>query len=91
MIVKDILPVSVVCGEGLQELLRYIERNYDIPSRATITHRIETCLEERNKSLKTQLSCTKFEALTTACWTALTAERYTAVTRHYIKLIQLLH
>lgn len=72
MVVKDILPISVVCGEGFQELQRFIEPNYDIPSRATITRRIKTCFEERKILLKTQLSRTKFVALTTDCWTALT-------------------
>ncbi len=49
MVVKDILPIGVVCGEGFQELLGYIEPNYEIPSRYTITHRIEACFEERKK------------------------------------------
>lgn len=84
MVVKDILPISVVCGEGFQELLTFIEQNYDIPSRATITRRIKTCFEERKISLKTQLSRTKFVALTTDCWTALTTESYITVTCHYI-------
>ncbi|XP_077095365.1 E3 SUMO-protein ligase ZBED1-like [Siphateles boraxobius] len=84
MVVKDTLPISVVCGEGFQELLGYIEPNYEIPSRCTITRRIEARFEERKKSLKSQLESTKCVALTTDCWTALTTESYIRITCHYI-------
>ncbi|XP_077094167.1 E3 SUMO-protein ligase ZBED1-like [Siphateles boraxobius] len=84
MVVKDTLPISVVCGEGFQELLGYIEPNYEIPSRCTITRRIEARFEERKKSLKSQLESTKCVALTTDCWTALTTESYITITCHYI-------
>ncbi|KAI7809392.1 putative zinc finger BED domain-containing protein 1-like [Triplophysa rosa] len=84
MVVKDILPISVICGEGFQELLGYIEPNYGIPSRFTITRRIEALYEERKKTLKSRLESTKFVALTTDCWTALTTESYIKVTCCYI-------
>ncbi|XP_048054650.1 E3 SUMO-protein ligase ZBED1-like [Megalobrama amblycephala] len=84
MVVKDVLPISVVCGEGFQELLGYIEPNYEIPSRCTITRRIEACFDERKKTLKSQLESTKFVSLTTDCWTALTTESYITITCHYI-------
>lgn len=84
MVVKDILPIGVICGEGFQELLGYIQPNYEIPSRYTITSRIKACFEERKKLLKTQLSSTKCVALTTDCWTALTTESYIKITCHYI-------
>ncbi|XP_078025234.1 E3 SUMO-protein ligase ZBED1-like [Epinephelus lanceolatus] len=84
MVENNILPISVVSGEGFQELLGYIEPNYQIPSRPTITHRLETRYEERKKELKAQLASTKFMALTTDCWTALTTERYVTITCHYI-------
>lgn len=49
MVEKDIMPISVVCAKGFQELLGYIEPNYKIPSRQTITSRIEACFAERQK------------------------------------------
>lgn len=64
MVEKDILPISMVCGEGFQELFGYIEPNYQIPSRPTITPQIEACFAEK-KELKRQLASTKFIALTT--------------------------
>lgn len=84
MVEKDIMPISMVCGEGFQDLLGYIEPNYKIPSRQTITSRIEARFAEGKKELKTQLASAKFVALTTDCWTALTTESYVTITCHYI-------
>ena len=49
MVEKHILPISVVRGDGFQELLGYVEPNYQIPSRMTITRRLEAGFEERKK------------------------------------------
>ena len=73
MVEKDILPIGVASGDGFSELLGYVEPNYWFPSRPTITRRLEARFEERKKELKTQLASTKFVAITTDCWTALSA------------------
>ena len=49
MVGNDILPISLVTGDGFQELLGYVEPNYQIPSRMTITRRLEAGFEERKK------------------------------------------
>ena len=41
MIVKDMLPLSLADGEGLRELMEFIEPGYRIPSRKTFTNRLE--------------------------------------------------
>lgn len=73
MISNDLLPISVVEG-----------RQYNIPSRATITSRLEDRYEKKKEELKMALSSVEKIALTTDCWTALTSESYITITCHYI-------
>lgn len=40
MIEKDLLPISMVDGQGFQGLMANVEPNYEIPSRPTVTRRI---------------------------------------------------
>ncbi|KAJ8403944.1 hypothetical protein AAFF_G00342940 [Aldrovandia affinis] len=84
MIEKDMVPISVVDGQGFQGLLGYLEPNYKIPSRGIITSRIEAHFQEETGELKTQLATAKSVALTTDSWTALTTENYVTITCHYI-------
>ena len=84
MVEKDILPISLVSGEGFQELLHYMEPNFQIPSRQTVTRRIEARFVEKKGNLKRQLATSKFVAITTDCWTALTTESYVTITCHYL-------
>ena len=48
-----------------------------------MTRLIETHYEERKQELLKELSTAEQVALTTDCWTALTAESYTSITCHY--------
>ncbi|KAK0133125.1 Zinc finger BED domain-containing protein 1 [Merluccius polli] len=66
MVEKDMMPIIVVDG-------------YRIPSRGTITSRVEKRYNEKKDELKAHKV-----ALTTDCWTALTAESYITVTWHNI-------
>ncbi|KAJ8367391.1 hypothetical protein AAFF_G00320180 [Aldrovandia affinis] len=76
MIEKDMVPTSVVDGQGFQGLLGYLKPSYKIPSRGTITRRIEAHFQEKTVELKTQLATAKSVALTTDRWTAPTTENY---------------
>lgn len=67
MIVKD--------SEGFRELMGFIEPGYRIPSRKTLTNRLEQQFAEKKAVLKRKLA-TVDVALTTDCWTALTTESY---------------
>lgn len=80
----DILPLSIVEGNGFRDLIHLLEPAYQIPSRRTITRLVETHYEERKQQLLKELSKAERVALTTDCWTALTAESYITITCHYI-------
>lgn len=41
MIEKDMMPISTTDGEGFRELIHFMEPGYNIPSRATVTTRLE--------------------------------------------------
>ncbi|KAL2095565.1 hypothetical protein ACEWY4_007713 [Coilia grayii] len=84
MIEMDMLPISVVEGKGFQELIQFLEPEYRIPSRRTMTRLIESHYEEGKQELATKLSTAEKVALTTDCWTALTTETYITITCHYI-------
>ncbi|KAK0154193.1 Zinc finger BED domain-containing protein 1 [Merluccius polli] len=80
----DMLPISIVEGEGFGNLMNIMEPAYNIPSRRTVTRLIETQYEERKEELFKKLATAESVALTTDCWTALTAESYITITCHYI-------
>ena len=84
MVEKDTLPISVVDGTGFQELMGYVEPNYTIPSRQTITRRIESRFKEKKGELKSHMRDAGCVAITTDCWTALTTESYLTITAHTI-------
>ena len=84
MVTTDLLPINVVDGQGFREVLKYIEPGYKIPSRTTITTRVEASYVRKKAELKIQLA-TANVALTTDCWTSLTTESYITVTCHYIE------
>ena len=48
----DMLPLSIVEGEGFRQLINVLEPAYHIPSRRTITRLVETHYEERKQELK---------------------------------------
>lgn len=85
MVSKDILPLSIVDGQGFQELIAYIEPGYSMPSRGTITARTEKRYKAKKSELKTRLARATVVALTTDCWTSLTAESYITVTCHWME------
>ncbi|KAM4549130.1 E3 SUMO-protein ligase ZBED1-like [Odontesthes bonariensis] len=84
MVEKDLLPVSVVSGEGFLELFKYLEPNFSVPSRQTITSRIEHRFASKKGELLAELSAVNYVAITTDSWTALTTESYVTVTCHWI-------
>lgn len=83
MIAKDMLPISFVEGEGFRDLMQFLEPEYKIPSRKTITCRLEKLQEESASVLRNNLANAHRVALTTDSWTALT-ESYVTVTCHYM-------
>lgn len=67
------LSISVV-DKRFKEVVWYLELEYVIPSRATVTKCIEKHFEEKKDDLLGKL------ALITSCWAALKNESYIAAT-----------
>lgn len=78
------LPISFVDGEGFKDFMHYVEPEYDILSRKTVTARTDALYEKTDSSLKDRLSKTARVAVTTDSWTSLTTESYITLTCHYI-------
>nr|XP_014351682.1 PREDICTED: zinc finger BED domain-containing protein 4-like [Latimeria chalumnae] len=85
MITTDMLPISVIEGTGFCALMSFVEPEYRVPVRQTVTSLIEKCYEDCVKSLWEKLEHAITVAFTTDCWTALTTESYMTVTCHYIE------
>lgn len=79
MIESDLLPVSVVSGEGFRELLAHTVPNYKVPSAGAITRLIEGHVHEKTEELVAQLGKVEKVALTADIWTALPCQRYLTV------------
>ena len=82
MIAGDMLPMSVVEGTGLRNLISFLEPTYTVPCRQTMTVRLEKMYREA-ASLREILSSADKVAITTDAWTALTTESYVTVTVHF--------
>ncbi|XP_075753123.1 chromodomain-helicase-DNA-binding protein 2 isoform X4 [Pelodiscus sinensis] len=85
MITTDMLPVSVIEGTGFRALMSFVEPEYCVPVRQTMTLQLEKCYEAGVKSLREKLDKAVKVAFTTDCWMALTTESYMTVTCHYIE------
>ena len=72
----DMLPMSVVEGTGLRNLISFLEPTYTVPCRQTMTVRLEKMYREAAASLRKILSSADKVAITTDAWTALTTESY---------------
>ena len=46
MIAKDMLPISFVEGEGFHEFMAFVEPEYTVPSRKTVTSRLEKLYDD---------------------------------------------
>ena len=46
MIAKDMLPINFVEGEGLRSLMEFVEPEFTVPSRKTITVRLEKLFDD---------------------------------------------
>ena len=56
IVTTDMLPINVVDGQGFREVIKYIEPGYNIPSRTTITTRMESSYVRKKAELKTKLA-----------------------------------
>ena len=85
LITEDIMPISVVEWNDFRELMAFIEPEYTVPCRQTITTRMEGRYREIAAALRKILCKAKKVALTTDAWTGLTTESYVTITAHYFE------
>lgn len=84
MVARDCLPISVVEGQGFKALMEYIEPNYTVPSRKTITSRLRTIHDRCKSNVQEKLDKLESISITTDCWTSLANDSYMTVTAHAI-------
>lgn len=84
MIEKDMLPISVVNGEGFRELLAHTLHNFKMPSVCEITRLIEAHFHEKTEELRVQLGKVEKVSLTVDFWTVLPFQRYITVSCSFI-------
>ncbi|KAM9392297.1 zinc finger BED domain-containing protein 4-like [Pholidichthys leucotaenia] len=84
MIEKDMLPISMVNGDGFRELLAHTVYNYKMPSAGDITRIIEGHFHEKVDELVLQLARVEKVALTADFWTGLPCQRYMTVSCSFI-------
>lgn len=84
MIEKDMLPISVVSGEGFCELLAFTIQNFKVPSLLDITRLLEGHFHEKVEELKLQLTKVDKVALTSDFWTGLQSQKYMTVSCSFI-------
>uniref|UniRef100_UPI0037E97F47 E3 SUMO-protein ligase ZBED1-like n=1 Tax=Semicossyphus pulcher TaxID=241346 RepID=UPI0037E97F47 len=84
MIEKDLLPISMVNGDGFRELVAYTVHNYKMPSAGDIARLVESHFKEKSEELIVQLGQVEKVALTADFWTALPFQRYITVSCSFI-------
>lgn len=85
LIVKNLLPVSIVETDAFRELVNFSEPEYEMPSRKTIQARINLCYNRKKEEIKNILSKSDAVSLTTDSWTSINMDSYSTVTAHYIE------
>ena len=83
-IAQDARPISIVEGEGFRRLIKFLEPDYDLKSRATITALIKKRYDDGMLKMKQQLDKAQFVAFTTDMWTSIQNIAYMCVTAHWI-------
>ena len=86
MVVDDMLPIVTVEHKGFRNLISYLAPTFPIPSRRSITARLEAKYDELKAKAVQLLGGDSCEgvALTTDMWTSIATEGYIGVTAHYI-------
>ncbi|XP_077972609.1 E3 SUMO-protein ligase ZBED1-like [Styela clava] len=83
-IVKDMRPLSTIEGTHFKRLMGHVAPNYSLPSRRTITRRVEEEYCEKKMELKRVLENIKHMSLTFDAWTSVKMEAYLGITAHYV-------
>ena len=84
-IAKDLMPTSVVQGDGFRKLL---EPRYQLPSRKTLSDRVIPTMYNSVKDSKVLpgLKEAKYISLTSDCWTSRVNQSYISITAYFLKV-----
>ena len=83
LVARDLRPLSIVEDDGFQLHLRYVEPNYQVPSRPHVKSVCQKLYHSERECLITKLQA-KHVALTNNLWTSLAVQAYLTVTVHFI-------
>jgi len=84
VIVANMLPLSLVDNAEFREMMEFIEPNFKMPCRQTMTNRIDSTKVEVEKRVRTELDAVPAVSLTSDIWTSLSNDAYMSVTSAYI-------
>ena len=83
-IIKDMLPVSTVDGEGFVSLMEVAEPRYSVPCRRTIMNLIDQKFLLMKQQMKSKLRNLSYLSLTTDMWTSQPGDGYISSTTQYV-------
>ena len=83
-IAKDLMPTSVVQGDGFHKLLEKLDSRYKLPSRKTFSDRVIPTMYNNTKDIK-GLNDAKYVAVTSDCWTSRVIQSYISITSHFFE------
>ncbi len=84
MVVKDLMPLRCVEGQGFRDVISMLDNRYVLPSRKTLTCNLLPALfEKKKKEIYDKLSLAQSVSLTTDLWTSFTTSSFLALTAHF--------
>lgn len=83
-IVGNMLPISLVDSSTFRELMTFLEPNYNVPHRNTITKRMDSQKAELSRQVVEEMEGASAVHMTTDLWTSLANDAYISVTASYI-------
>jgi len=84
LIVGNMLPISIVESESMQELLALLEPGYQLPCRQTMSDRLDRQKAAVADKVTEELAAVPHILITTDIWTSLSNEAYLSFTASYI-------
>lgn len=85
IIIANVLPISFVESEEVIQLFDYIEPNYKVPKRETMTKRLDFMKEKLASEVKKELEDSAAAVcITTDIWTSMANDAYLSLTASYI-------
>ena len=84
MIYLDLQPFSLVEDRGFRELLHFLERRYEIPSRRTLSRRLPLVYDRNRVLVEKMMSESTAVSLTSDIWSSRRSQGYLTITAHFI-------